>query len=219
MRIAEAADPILEADGESYDRPIRFLYVGQLIERKGPLELLDAFARLPRGLATLSILGYGPLEGAVRDKIVNMQLDNVVSLPPTTTVYETALEYARHDVLVMPSLREVWGLVVNEALAAGAYVLSSRYAGVTPDLVSNSPIEVGRVITPDDPDEFARNLEDTALMIRAQGLNRAAIAAWGRSHSPERLANAMVEAIGIAMTRKPTGHQRFSKPRLLRSAH
>ncbi len=43
----------------------------------------------------------------------------------------------------MPSLVEVWGLVVNEALASGLPVLASRQAGCTPDLVENAPIGVG----------------------------------------------------------------------------
>ena len=39
------------------------------------------------------------------------------------------------DVLILPSFKEVWGLVVNEALASGIYVLCSNYAGAAYDLI------------------------------------------------------------------------------------
>ena len=40
-------------------------------------------------------------------------------------------EYTRAQTLVLPSTREVWGMVINEALAAGLHVVVSRAAGVS----------------------------------------------------------------------------------------
>lgn len=37
----------------------------------------------------------------------------------------------------MPSHFEVWGLVLNEALASGLFCLSSKYAGATEDLIDD----------------------------------------------------------------------------------
>lgn len=180
-------------------RAIRFLYVGQLIERKGPIQLIDAIASLPRELATLDILGYGPLEEAVRQRIAELRAgDRIRILEPTRTVEATAAVYAGADVFVMPSTREVWGLVVNEALAAGTYVLSSKEANVTGPLIERAPHGVGRVIAPDDAESLRRTLEECALEIRAHGLDRPAIARWGRSHTPARLADAMLQAIARA---------------------
>ena len=44
--------------------------------------------------------------------------------------------YHAADVLVLPSESEPWGLVVNEAMAAGALPVLSDRVGATPDLVS-----------------------------------------------------------------------------------
>lgn len=43
--------------------------------------------------------------------------------------------YALSDIFILPSFEEVWGLVINEALASGLYVLSSKYAGASYDLI------------------------------------------------------------------------------------
>ncbi|MBE9490991.1 MAG: glycosyltransferase, partial [Bacteroidetes bacterium] len=48
---------------------------------------------------------------------------------------------------------DVWGLVVNEALASGIPVLASKYAGATQELVYNK--DVGQVIDPVDIEGFS----------------------------------------------------------------
>jgi glycosyltransferase involved in cell wall biosynthesis len=55
--------------------------------------------------------------------------------------------YLDADVLVAPSYREVWGLVVNEALAAGLYVIASDRVGSTHDLLDR---DSGVVVGADD---------------------------------------------------------------------
>jgi glycosyltransferase involved in cell wall biosynthesis len=48
---------------------------------------------------------------------------------------ELPLLYAMADLLVLPSIREPWGLVVNEAMAAGCAILASDRVGAAKDLV------------------------------------------------------------------------------------
>jgi glycosyltransferase involved in cell wall biosynthesis len=108
----------------------RFLYVGQLIERKGVLELLEAFARVSGG--RLFIAGDGPLEDAVRAAgAADARIEVLGHLG------QPALEslYAKVDALVVPSRYEVWGLVVNEAMAFGLPVVVSDTVGAVDDLV------------------------------------------------------------------------------------
>ena len=45
--------------------------------------------------------------------------------------------FAISDVLVLPSLQETWGIVVNEAMASGLAVLISKRCGCVNDLVRN----------------------------------------------------------------------------------
>jgi glycosyltransferase involved in cell wall biosynthesis len=50
-------------------------------------------------------------------------------------IEENAVFYALAEAFVMPSLKEEWGLVVNEAMAAGLPVIVSRTAGCAEDLL------------------------------------------------------------------------------------
>ena len=154
---------------------VRFLFVGQFLERKGVRELLEAFTYVPSEAASLTLVGYGPLEAELRSMVANKGMANVHFAGRTTTLSEAARYYAEADVLVMPSLVEVWGLVVNEALASGLYVLASNRAGATPDLIQSAPVEVGRSFDPGDPEGFHDALLQAIDRVRS-GIDRQAIA-------------------------------------------
>lgn len=61
--------------------------------------------------------------------------------------------YAGAGALVHPAKKDTWGLVVNEAMAAGLPVLVSRAAGCVHDLVETG--ENGFTFDPTDPDRLA----------------------------------------------------------------
>lgn len=110
------------------------LYVGQLIPRKGVASLLYAMAGARIGDASLLIVGDGPEAGRLQQLAQELGLRNVTFLgfqePPA--LWNT---YALADVAVVPSLREVWGLVVNEAVASGLYVICSDQVGAARDVI------------------------------------------------------------------------------------
>jgi glycosyltransferase involved in cell wall biosynthesis len=88
-----------------------------------------------------------------------------------------AQTYLDFDVLVVPSYREVWGLVVNEALAAGLYVIASDQVGSARDLLD---AEFGVVVKPGDRQALAR------AMLAA---TRASQSLAGRQHRRDRVAS------------------------------
>ena len=181
------------------DRSTHFLYVGQLVERKGVQQLLSAFRALPQGEAKLTIVGYGPLEERLKAFVETHGMHNVKFAGGTRTLEETAQYYAWADVLVMPSIVEVWGLVINEALAAGLWVLASVYAGSTPDLVTSAPVDVGQVFDPIDNHDFVNTLS-TAIKL-AKKRDASAIKAWALEHTPEKYADSVIRALSAANTR------------------
>jgi glycosyltransferase involved in cell wall biosynthesis len=113
----------------------RFLFVGRLIQRKRVDLLLDAFAELLRHdpTATLTIVGDGPEHP--RTEATAAALKSSVRLVGRKEGRALAAEYAQADILVVPSEREVWGLVVNEALAHGLYVVATDEVGSAHDLI------------------------------------------------------------------------------------
>lgn len=108
---------------------IRLLFVGQLIPRKNLEAVLRALADRPQ--IRLTVVGVGPLRQQLED-FVRLEVPDPSRVTFTGYVEGKDLPaiLVDHDALVLPSTEEVWGLVVNEALAAGLRVIVSDRAGV-----------------------------------------------------------------------------------------
>ena len=192
--LCRAVDPLVPA--QRTDGPVRFLYVGQFIDRKGVMALLQAFTHLPPEEAELTLVGYGPQEAELKSYALHHDRGNVTFAGATRSLEETAKYYAEADVFVMPSHSEVWGLVVNEALASGLMVISSKYAGATPDLITQAPLFVGLSVDPSCVKDLASALERlVSFMEDAPPTHRRAVAAWGRQQTPEQYAEAIQRAL------------------------
>lgn len=153
--LAEAAAPHREIlrDGLGLE-PGRLviLYASKLMGRKCPDDLLEAFLGLPEGEAApyLLFVGEGELEARLKAR--------VAEAPPSAQARVRFLGFKGQrelpayldlaDVLALPSLREPWGLIVNEAMCAGAAILVSDRVGATPDLVRDGGN--GRVVPAGD---------------------------------------------------------------------
>lgn len=105
----------------------RFLYVGRLVPVKNVNLLVDCFNR--NGLP-LTIVGDGILRKQLEDK----SNDNISFLGFVNND-ELYRIYQSHDVFILPSLSEPWGLVVEEALYNGLPVIASDMVGAYPDMV------------------------------------------------------------------------------------
>jgi len=118
------------------DHTTRFLYCGQLIERKGVDLLLTAFCEVARKRrnATLTLLGTGPLEhrlaaglpADIRARVTFAGFQPIKALPRC---------FAESDIFILPSRHDGWGVVVNQAIAAGMPVICSDAVGAASDLV------------------------------------------------------------------------------------
>jgi glycosyltransferase involved in cell wall biosynthesis len=110
-----------------------FIYVGQLIERKGILDLLEAYKIYKKrgGEAGLLIVGYGKLEKNIKIFIRNNDLQDI-KLLGFVDQYDLPRYYAISDCLILPSHEEVWGLVVNEAYYSGLKIIASDKCGCVP---------------------------------------------------------------------------------------
>lgn len=108
----------------------RFIYVGQLIERKGVDLLLGAFAASRMTDDLLTIVGDGPLLATLQTKAESLGIADAISFTGAVAPQDVPGILAVHHTLVLPSIEEVWGLVVNEALAAGLQAVVSDASGV-----------------------------------------------------------------------------------------
>lgn len=111
------------------DRPVKFLFLGLVIPRKGIHLVLDAIARIPASAAQLTIVG----DLQVPRDLFAKYADRITYLPTVARADVPAI-MAAHDVFLLPSYFEGAGITLYEALAAGcALIQSDRCAdAVTP---------------------------------------------------------------------------------------
>lgn len=110
------------------------LYCGRLSPEKGPAELLDAYRRISSPDTSLIFVGDGKLKQSLQQKAAQYNLDSVYFFGFKDRK-ELPKFYAISDVLVLPSHRETWGMVVNEAMCFGLPVIVSDQVGAGLDLV------------------------------------------------------------------------------------
>jgi len=136
------------------DRP--FLFLGRFVPKKALHLLLEAYARYctqtpnPRGLV---LAGSGPLEEALRAQAKGLGVDVRIRWTGFLGSRESVREMSRAVALVLPSVEEQWGLVVNEAVALGLPVIASAQVGATDLLVRDA--HNGYVVTTGDPAALA----------------------------------------------------------------
>jgi len=114
-----------DSDGHKY------LYVGQLIERKNLFNLIDAFNHVHSENDTLMIVGEGHLKSTLEEYVKTKTLHGKVIFVGPKNQLDLAAIYSKSNTLVLASENEVWGLVVNEALACGMHVVVSKNSGVS----------------------------------------------------------------------------------------
>jgi glycosyltransferase involved in cell wall biosynthesis len=120
------------------DSSVVFASSAKLIARKRPFDLVDAVAQLRRrGIDARAVfIGDGEERSAIIARAAGAGMGDVTRITGFVNQAELPAWYAAADALVLPSdARETWGLVVNEAMAAGLPVVVSDAAGCSVDLV------------------------------------------------------------------------------------
>ncbi len=133
------------------------LFVGKLIQKKRPLDLLRAYDLVASDRKALVFVGDGNLRASLEQFVAEHKLarvhfvgfKNQTELPPY---------YALADLLVLPSeAGETWGLVVNEAMCFRLPVIVSNVVGCGPDLVHQN--ENGFIVPLGNQQVLAQALE------------------------------------------------------------
>jgi len=182
------------ATRSSRERPVRFLYVGRLIEGKGLDQLLEAFAevaaRCPQ--ASLWIVGSGPLEERLRAAAARAGAGKVKFFGFVEQGLLPGI-YAQAQVFVFPTVGDTFGMAMLEAAAAGLAIVSTPWAGANDHLVREGAS--GTVVDPGNRPSLV-----ATLVQLADEPDR--VAAWGReshrlsrAHSPEATAAGYLQAV------------------------
>ena len=147
--------------------PVNLLFVGGDFARKGGDTLLEAFGRLPPGLAHLSIV--------TKTRGVGDGLPNVSVWQGVAPNSEPLLKlFAEADLFVFPTRGDCLPLAVMEALTAGLPVVTTT-VGALPEAVTHG--ETGWIVPPNDPSALADALKTLAgdAKLRARLSEQAAL--------------------------------------------
>jgi glycosyltransferase involved in cell wall biosynthesis len=167
----------------------RVLFVGKLIGRKHPADLLHAVARLHERPLQIAFAGAGEQEPELRKIASASSVD--ADFMGFVNQSELPAAYASADVLVLPSDgKETWGLVVNEAMACGIPAVVSDLVGCGPDLID--PGQTGATFPFKDVAALASAIE--SVLALDPGQTRRHLAAKMALYSPARAAAAVVDA-------------------------
>ncbi|TDN82183.1 glycosyltransferase involved in cell wall biosynthesis [Salegentibacter sp. 24] len=148
------------------DNIFRILYLGRLVDFKGPLETIDAFEKsCDLGLkGELIIAGGGELEDKCKEKIEkskyrsNIQMLGWVDKAQAQSLYNKCDIFTAHNKIDSYTNQvEAFGVTIIEAMSYGLPVVTGRSGGVSDSVVNG---ETGYLIEPGNIDTHAKTFLD-----------------------------------------------------------
>lgn len=136
------------------------LYCGKLYPLKRPFDIIGAANLLPEKVTTLFVG-----DGALAEQIRASLRPGLGAVTGFVNQSELPAYYHAADILVLASESETWGLVINEAMAAGVLPISSNRVGAVPDLVEG----IGEVYSCGDVADLAAALGRALERIKDPG--------------------------------------------------
>jgi glycosyltransferase involved in cell wall biosynthesis len=193
-------EPRLFAPAPRPARPFTVGYFGRMVEEKGVLVLLEAFAMLA-GAPRLILLGGGVLRGALQRRAEQLGITDRVEWRDQVASVRMPSQYHDIDALVLPSLtrpnwKEQFGRVLVEAMFSSVPVIGSD-SGAIPDVIGDA----GLIVPEGDAAALAaalRRLIDNADL-------RADLIARGLARAHARFTHERVAAETLAVYRRLMG--------------
>jgi 1,2-diacylglycerol 3-alpha-glucosyltransferase len=192
-----AADRFVAGDGNRFraqsgvppDRPL-MTYIGRVAHEKNIDFLIQVFTKVRESVprAMLVIAGEGPARESLRHRVASLKLESDVLFAGYLDRNTTLLDcYAAANVFAFASRTETQGLVLLEAMAQGAPVVSTAELGTRSILKPGS----GAMVVEEKRDEFAaavvRVLQDEKLQRDLGERGRTYAKTWSSASMARRL--------------------------------
>jgi len=175
------------------------LCVGQLIERKGVDILVRAYGRLRHEYkgVTLVLIGSGPLSDHLRNMCRSGNISDVRFIGSGLELKDLIKYYAIADFFVFPTLFDVWGFVVNEAMASGLPVISTKNAQAAREMIREG--ENGYIINGGSEEELYLAMKKLLDSEELERMGRKSLEIVNAEFSPLLMKEAFVKAIHYAL--------------------
>jgi len=174
------------------------LYVGRLEPHKGIVELLNIFSKLAAKYSNIILLVVG--DGSLRKLVEDTSaIEENIKYTGRLSGDELLDTFSIANSFVLPSFFEPWGLVINEAMAAGLPVLVSDRVGCTSDLVYEE--KTGFIYDASDGNQLAIQIErliNDESNTKNMGTNALKkISGWTKENEAENVINAWEKVLGL----------------------
>ncbi len=179
-----------------------FLAVNRFVPKKNLSLLIEAYASYRQvasgSIWDLVLCGDGPMKTELVEQITQLGLESFIHLPGFLQPNELLPYFAHANCFIHASIQEQWGLVVNEAMAAGLPIIVSRRCGCFEDLIVEEKNGFGF-----DP-ENQQELTNLMSKISMEDFDYKTIGNAALSHiqkfSPRYFAQNLKQAIEYALT-------------------
>lgn len=182
------------------ERPYDLMYSGRFVAHKNPIFALDVAQAVAQRLGRrvrIRVLGQGPLEAELHGHARALEADVDVTFSGYLPQAELPRAYRSAKVFLFPTLLDPWGVVANEACAAGTVCVVSPHAGVAGELIVD---DVSGQICPLTvsgwADRVSRLLRDPALWSRQSAEAKRMV----QDFNFDSAAQGMLEALQCART-------------------
>lgn len=152
---------------------LQLLFVGSIDERKNILGVLPLIRKHTDKFTKFSIIGNGALEKQLAQFTENDKIEYIGGIPNS----EISRYLVKSDILILPSVYDGWGAVVNEALMEGTKVLCSATCGAS-DLIKGNRGKVYSYTEDDFESQFLKIIDEGSV----SEVLRDEIKKWSKEH-------------------------------------
>jgi len=167
----------------------KFIYVGQLEERKGVKYGIMALSRINHNWK-LFIVGEGTKRKILENIVNELSIEKKVNFLGFLDREEIAKLYSKSDFFLFPTLSDPCPLVVNEALSSGLFCLISKLAGNAKDFIIEG--ENGYTFDPYNIDDIVEKID---FALKLTKINRDFIKKSIEKASPKNVSKQFINAI------------------------
>ncbi len=184
------------------ERTVDLLFSGRLIAHKSPVFALEVAAGVSQRLGrrvSIDFLGTGELLQELQARALALNASVQARFLGHLAQAELPDRYARAKVFLFPTRMDSWGVVANEAAAAGLPIVVSPNAGVAGELVRDG--QEGRILPLDLPtwtEAVATLLSDASQYRRMAEAARATVSDYTFEAAASKLRLAILQAGGHA---------------------
>lgn len=170
------------------EEPRILLAVGQFIHRKGFDVLLDAMAKLPEDVGCYIVGGVPTDAYLAQARRLNLQTVHFVTFQSKESLADY---FMAADLFVLPTREDIWGLVINEAMAKGLPVVTTDRCIAGLELITE-PGD-GRIVPADDAKKLAEAIR--CVLTPASELAQSNILKKMRKYCYEEMARRHIELL------------------------